>query len=368
MVVERVRAVQRIQEEMHASLMRTENVVGHAIGFQISRGEVTEKLALVALVQEKKRPEQLPSSQLLPRRIDEIPLDVVAVGHVVAQGWRAPLGSRGRYRPEIPAGVSIGHRDISAGTYGMRVRDRQTGEILLLSNNHVLANANDASIGDEILQPGPVDGGRLPQDRIATLERFIPITYLDDEPPRPMPTSSPENSLIPSQRRGCGWPIQAIANAWRRDDSYPITRRRQEPPSPPIFSYDNRLDAALARPIDAASFPNSIQEIGPIEGTRQASLNLLVRKYGRTSKLTRGRITLINATVDVSYMTIRGIRRAHFVGQIGTVAMSESGDSGSVLVEEGSNLAVGLLFAGSELRSFFTPIQTVLDMLAVRVG
>lgn len=372
MIAERVRAVHRIQQEMQSTLMRTENVVGHAIGYKVSRGVTTDELALVALVREKVNPAKLASSQILPRRVDDVPLDVVAVGRVVAQ-----QGPRSRHRPQVPGGVSIGHPAITAGTYGMRVRDRRTGEILLLSNNHVLANANDAAVGDPILQPGHIDGGRAPDDRVATLKRFIPLTFLDQKPPSysspgaspPGWSPSPGRPGAPSQRRGCGRALWAIASVWRRDDDF------QPPPAPappdrtpPVFTYNNRLDAALAQPRDAAMFPNYIQDIGPIQGSREPALNLRVRKQGRTSGLTRGRIVLINATVDVAYVTNHGMRTAHFVGQFGTEAISEGGDSGSILVEQGGNLAVGLLFAGSDTRSFFTPIQTVLDGLDVRIG
>lgn len=381
MFVERVHAVHRIQREMDAALQRTENVVGHAIGYKIKRGQTTTELALVALVQEKVQAARLPSSQLLPRQVDDVPLDVVAVGRVMAQ-----QGPRGRHRPQVPGGVSIGHPRITAGTLGMRVRDRRSGEILLLSNNHVLANVNEAARGAEIIQPGHIDGGRLPGDRVALLERYLPLTFLD----QPMPTgNSPGASLpgpfpeplpgqipgplpgqlpaAPAQRRGCGRALHAVASVFRKGPGFGAPAPGRSP-EPPVFSYNNRLDAALARPLDAAMFPNAIQGIGPILGSREAVLGLRVRKHGRTTGLTSGRIVLINATVKVSYITSRGMRSANFVGQIGTEAISEGGDSGSILVEEGSNLAVGLLFAGSNTRSFYTPIQTALDLLDVRIG
>ena len=64
---------------------------------------------------------------------------------------------RTKYIRPAPGGVSIGHKDITAGTLGMLVQDKETGEILILSNNHILANSNDAKIGDRIMQPGPHD-------------------------------------------------------------------------------------------------------------------------------------------------------------------------------------------------------------------
>ncbi|NOG48388.1 MAG: hypothetical protein HND48_02260 [Chloroflexi bacterium] len=63
---------------------------------------------------------------------------------------------------------------------GAVVKDRITGEKLLLSNNHVFANSNDAQVGDSILQPGPADGGQNPGDAVATLERYVPLRYIED--------------------------------------------------------------------------------------------------------------------------------------------------------------------------------------------
>ncbi len=72
-------------------------------------------------------------------------------------------------------GISVGHKDISAGTLGGYVRDNVTGELMILSNNHVLANVDAGKVGDAILQPGNADGGTLPADKIGTLARFVPL-------------------------------------------------------------------------------------------------------------------------------------------------------------------------------------------------
>src|SRR6266699_2378244 len=79
-----------------------------------------------------------------------------------------------RQRP-APLGFSVGHPLITAGSIGARVRDA-TGHIYVLSNNHVLANSNDANIGDPEYQPGPFDGGGS-ADQIATLTDFQQITF-----------------------------------------------------------------------------------------------------------------------------------------------------------------------------------------------
>ena len=58
------------------------------------------------------------------------------------------------------------------------MRDAATGQRLILSNNHVLANSNDAQVGDTVVQPGSIDGGHAVSDKIAELERFVPIEFI----------------------------------------------------------------------------------------------------------------------------------------------------------------------------------------------
>jgi hypothetical protein len=76
-------------------------------------------------------------------------------------------------------------------------------------------------------------------------------------------------------------------------------------------------------------------------------------------------VTLLNATVNVGYMTARGPRTARFTGQVITQPMSQGGDSGSLIVDSTENRAVGLLFAGSSMATIFTPIDVVLAALNI---
>jgi hypothetical protein len=88
-----------------------------------------------------------------------------------------------------------------------------------------------------------------------------------------------------------------------------------------------------------------------------------VRKSGRTTDYTEGSITLLNATVNVSY----GNKTARFTGQVITGPMSQGGDSGSLIVDAVENRAVGLLYAGSNLATIFNPIDKVLTALNVTI-
>src|SRR6185369_9726160 len=97
-------------------------------------------------------------------------VDIKYVGRI--QKLETPTALQERRRPLV-IGCSIGHFKITAGTLGCFVRDRSTGEILILSNNHVLANENSAIAGDAIIQPGDFDGGKKSTDTIGKLRSFV---------------------------------------------------------------------------------------------------------------------------------------------------------------------------------------------------
>src|SRR5439155_126396 len=105
----------------------------------------------------------------LPVALDGVPVSQRVTGRLMA--FSDPTQ---RQRP-APSGFSVGHPAITAGTIGARVRDA-LGRVYILSNNHVLANSNGATIGDAEYQPGPFDGGTA-ADQIATLTDFQAINF-----------------------------------------------------------------------------------------------------------------------------------------------------------------------------------------------
>ena len=107
-------------------------------------------------------------------------VDVRVIGRVrpfpSPVGW-SPADLQRRVRPLRP-GLSVGHPDVTAGTLGGFVRRPGTDGLLVLSNNHVLADSDAATEGDPALQPGVADGG-TDADRIGTLAAFV---RLDADP------------------------------------------------------------------------------------------------------------------------------------------------------------------------------------------
>jgi len=268
--------------------------------------------------------------------LGSVPTDVVQIGTV-----RANQVPTGKFRP-APGGVSIGHYQISAGTLGCIVRDRTTGDRLILSNNHVLANSNDATIGDPIIQPGGADGGTVANDLIANLERFCAIDF---------GTDTGSDCGIASTYAGFGNAIASLLGSRHR-----VTVLQANPQAV------NVADAAVARPINDTDVLDEILNIGEISGTTEGVLGMQVRKSGRTTGYTTGIITTIETTVSVNYGSGRV---ATFENQFVAGPMSEGGDSGSLIVAVDSQQAVGLLFAGSTQSTIFNPIQAVLDCLNV---
>lgn len=371
-------AVLEAQRRFEEELLRKRNVVGVAVGYRESHGERTDEPAVAVLVEQKMPEAALTDDDMVPREINGVRTDVFEVGQLRA--LQVDPSPRGKFRPVIPGGVSMAHFKVTAGTLAVVVRDRTTGERLLLSNNHVFANSNEAMKGDPIYQPSPMDGGTA-NDKVATLERFIPLKYLEGQvgtpQPDPDPTPSPDPKPTPTQPSGCDLVdvFVGLANAVARVSG---SEKRVEASSLSKAgaagvmtaaaageSLDNLVDAALARPINADMFTPNIRHIGMIQGTKAPAIGMKIRKVGRTTDYTESTVTLLNATVNVGYTTSAGARTARFTGQVICDVMSQGGDSGSLIVDQDSQNAVGLLFGGSTLATIFTPIDVVMNALNI---
>ncbi|MFZ4829010.1 MAG: hypothetical protein ACOYLB_16800 [Phototrophicaceae bacterium] len=391
-----------IKRAITNSIMAKRNVVGLGVGYKNRLGESTGEESVVILVQQKKPKSALTDDDFIPPSVDGVKTDVIEVGILRAQNMQ-----RGRFRPVMQPGVSIAHYMVGAGTFGAVVRDVDTNEKLILSNNHVLANNNGARIGDPILQPGSLDGGISPSDVVAYLERYQQLAYIEDgvpsQPPKtvtpttpPVPVApvtppapvAPATPTAPSNDSECDVVeavvilanlIAAMLGSTKRVQSLSLGAQSAtlgqplqafgaspaEVPMIPAVSLDNKLDAALARPANPAMLSEQILNMGIINGSKAARLGMTVAKSGRTTGYTTGTVTLLNATVNVQYDTVKGTRTARFVNQIICSGMSQAGDSGSLMVDPADRQAVGLLFAGSQYATICTPIEVVLSTLGV---
>lgn len=288
------------------------NIVGIALAEKYEEGFPTARLAVQVMVKKKLPRSIVHDAHVVPPMIGNFPTDVVEVGEIWANAITVSAQAvfTGLDRP-AKAGDSIGHHLITAGTLGCLVNS--SGRLCILSNNHVLANSNQGSNGDSIIQQGRADGGREPTDRIARLLDFERIS----------------------------------------------------------FGSSNRFDAAIAG--TEARFVTRGSRAGyniAAQPTR-AVVGMAVRKCGRTTGHTIGSITSLNADVNVNYSVNGVTRTAFFDDQIqivgsansfgGHVNFSEGGDSGSIIVERNSFRPVGLLFAGGNGVTFANPIELVVQ-------
>ena len=327
----------QVKNSVQYNLMKKKNVTGVGIGYKETKGKVTDQLSLVVLVTKKEESSQLSTKDIIPSEIEGVITDVKQVGKIVIHKPRTD-----RWRP-APPGVSMGHQYITAGTFGAVVRDNGTNKKLVLSNNHVLANSNSAHQGDSIIQPGAADGGKVPQDRVADLERFVPIVFEKSD--------DATCSIAKS--------ITGIANFIAR-----VFGSKSRLAAIHVEPAPNEVDAAVALPW-SDSIKDEILNIGIVIEARDPELEMKVKKSGRTTGLTEGKITTLNTRVEVGY---HGGKIAIYENQVITTDMSRPGDSGSLLVEAESNKAVGLLFAGSDEVTVYSPIKRVMELLDIRFG
>ncbi len=323
--------VRAAKEAAEAGLFARANVVGVAVGRKVTAGRETDETCIVVYVERKLARETLRRRDRVPEAMDGVRTDVVETGRFTALGLVAPeaMSRTRRVRP-APGGVSIAHARVTAGTLGVLALQDDGGPAIL-SNNHVLANSNGAKKGDPILQPGPADGGRR-EDAVAALSAFVPIEFLEQEPG--LLGRMAERVLEPFlERMGLG--IRRL----------PSGRA-------------NLVDAAAAAPLREGLVTPEILEVGRVRGTAGAEIGMRVRKSGRTTGLTQGRITALDASVQVDYGGPTALFRQQIVSDVG----SRGGDSGSLVVDE-ANRAVGLLFAGGATTTLLNPIDAVLAAL-----
>lgn len=326
-------SAKEIIKDARRRLLARDNVVATGIGFKITKEKKTSELSIVCSVTEKLPESQLSKKALIPKTVDHVPTDVIETGPI-----RAFPARTDRWRP-APGGVSIGHRDITAGTLGCLVK--KDNQIYILSNNHVLANSNNASIGDPILQPGPYDGGKWPDDRIADLSEFVPIVFTESEP------------------SGDYGVARLIAAVWNGIAKGIGSRSRLRTIT--LQAEENLVDAAIARPVNDDDVSPEILEIGTVQGLSQGELGMAIQKSGRTTELTTGEILQVDVTVDVQY---DADKIARFTDQLLAGAMSQGGDSGSAVLTDDKKL-VGLLFAGSNTTTIINRIENVFSALGL---
>ncbi len=312
--METIFEMRKTKKASEADILKMPGITGMDIGYKYVRGKKTDELAIRVFVEEKK---DVPKKERIPKKIDGIKTDVIQRKFVLH-----PLRLRavdievktdaGRYDP-LKGGISIGpcrviDGYVFVGTLGAIAKDNATGHEMLLSNFHVMCIDDKWKVGDKMAQPSLVDGGVCPADVVGELQRA---------------------------------------------------------------SLGGKVDCAVAEHT-THGFECEIVDVGKVTGTAAADVGMAVRKRGRTTRLTYGKVDTIDLTVKIDYEDGLGIKI--LTNQIGIEPDSErntmfgdNGDSGSVVVNDDCKV-VGLYFAGSEDGyGVANPIQAVLDALNVSI-
>ncbi len=309
--------VKEVQERHIDQLLAIKGVEGTAIGFD-PNDQLVVKIFAVG-----------PKVAGIPKKLDGVPTQVVVTGKFRAltqpdkplgKPSREKINPTSRFTRPVPIGVSTGNvGECSAGTIACRVIDGQ-GKVYALSNNHVYALENEAEESSEILQPGLYDTICIynVNNVIGTLFDFEPIDFRDDANYANANTIDAAIALSSTGNLGNGTP----------SNGYGI-------PKLPIVVED---------------------------------INQKVQKYGRTTSLTKGTVTDVNAIIWITYGSGRALFKDQIIVQSGKPFI-KAGDSGSLLVTDPGRQPVGLLFAGdaSGKYAIANRIMPILDCFGVTI-
>jgi hypothetical protein len=215
-----------------------------------------------------------------------------------------------------------------SGTLGSLVQ--RNGTQYILSNNHVLARSDIASIGDPITQPGLIDAsctvaGTL---TVANLSQFVNLETSGAN------VDAALAQVVPGM-------VDASGN---------------------ILS----LGATATGPTADAGAPHASNGI-------TASVGEGVAKSGRSSGLTCSTVDATSVAATVSYQKGCGTGTTYNVQYTNQVSVaggsfSAEGDSGSLIVDQNTADPVALLYAGSDTDSVGNPVADVLNALADSQG
>ena len=293
--------LKKVKEKYEKELFEKRGVLAVGIGHKITKGKDTGKDCICVYVRTKLPEEMLLEPEIIPKKIGGCLTDVVEIGALEP----LQLEHRKRYRP-CPAGVSVGHLLITAGTIGAIVS--KNGNYYILTNAHVGAPhwLSENPIGNVVLQPGPADQGKNPQDIIGDVAEYIEIKDEDNLVDACLVSAEKEN-VIPEQ-----------------------------------FKL-GKLKRPAVRP-----------KVGDI-----------VVKSSRTSGVNEGRVVATDVTALVNYRLKDGTKwLTKWKDQIFVNSeFIKGGDSGSLVLLKETMQPCGLVYAGSDRIGVMSQIENVQKLL-----
>jgi hypothetical protein len=272
-------------------------------------------------------------------------IDSNPAAHQQALSTPVALGSSGGNNNDYDTTTVNGHSQVSdccGGTLGSLIQD-SNGKQYLLSNNHVLARSDQATAGENIVQPGLIDDNCTPfgdggsETLVGTLTGFVPLK-----------SSNNVDAAIAQVNSGAVSSSGAILELGARQSNGTL----------------------------AAAPPGTSSTGGKGE---TGTIGMTVAKSGRTTGLTCAAISAVSLSVQVSYYTNCAETDPYttktYSNQLAISGneFSDAGDSGSLVVDTGNAEPVGLFFAGgvdsnNVSEGVANPAPEVLSELGSQVG
>ncbi len=206
----------------------------------------------------------------------------------------------------------------------------RNGSFYILSNNHVLARSDQATLGEPISQPGIIETNcsTVGTNTVADLTSFVNL-------------------------RAAGTNVDAAI----------------------ALIMPNAVDLTGNILMLGSTATGSTADPGPPHQGRgiPASIGEQVAKSGRTTGLTCSTVSATNLSTSVTYQTLCNGGTSFSVTYTNQVAVSgggfsAGGDSGSLIVDEGTADPVALLYGGSDTDTVGNPVGDVLAALADQQG
>ncbi len=237
-----------------------------------------------------------------------VPIEIHKIGRLIIKPEVAKGANRNgnhyRYGGRVACGSSCAPTGENySGTFGALVRS-SGGQLFMMSNNHVLSACNHADIGTPIMSPSNMDGrAGLAPTEIGRHTMFIELRSGQPDVVQPCRVDAALAEVVDEAR----------VTSWQGDD---------------VYGYDT---------------PAVVAE--PQAGT-------VVKKFGRSTGLTRGILQALlpigtafpyssgqfTATVWFQHIWVVQLLDKHF---------ALLGDSGSLVVSDDGQQAIGILFAVS---------------------
>ena len=313
-----LRAGIRARDRAAALFLHNPRITLIDLGWKVRDGELTDELAVRFHVRKKpigptyeafavQHPELvLPSESELGFPVDYI--EATYNSQLWGSFSPAPTFQRDQICNPLQGGISISNEwEYGYGTLGGLVKDRATGDKMILSAWHVLAYSAYTRPGLRIFQPGLGDGGTSNN----TVARF--------------------------------------------------TRH----------AMNQGIDAAVAKLEGDRSAINEEYEIGSVTGTIEPMMDMPLVKSGRASQVTQGIITGVEGERPIWYGGFRRKIRhiVHIMQTPEAGEVSRGGDSGSWWLDFVTHKAAALHIAGENDPEYALAISMprVLDALGVEL-